>query len=345
MTPIFMWAGGKTKLLSRYAPHLPENFDFYHEPFFGGGAMFTWAYAKNPKAEFFINDINEPIMNIYRSLRDDLPEFLRTMDSFSQTYLSLPPPKQKVKLHGKTVWCDHPAGAKNPVLEKKYKLPGNKYNWHQIHKERPTRRSYFFKVRQSYQENFNSWSTTYESAVLYFLMKTAFNGVWQIGKGHGRFNTPCGLMRHDSCVYDRANLEEWSRALQKCTITSKDFKETMNDVTHGSYVFLDPPYRSASLEKKTFADYGTNLDDAFQEKVIDFFKQSCDNGSYSLLSNRDWNDNFFESRAGRHKIEYFDITYTVGAKKKDSDNKHQATKAREILMIGHPAVPRFEGNK
>ena len=43
MKPLFMWAGGKTKLLDTFAEHLPENFDTYIEPFFGGGAVFTWA--------------------------------------------------------------------------------------------------------------------------------------------------------------------------------------------------------------------------------------------------------------------------------------------------------------
>ena len=79
MTPLFMWAGGKTKLLEHYAPFLPESFDSYHEPFFGGGAMFTWAYEKNPDANFFINDINEHIIGIYQAIRDDLPTFTATI--------------------------------------------------------------------------------------------------------------------------------------------------------------------------------------------------------------------------------------------------------------------------
>ena len=45
MKPLFMWAGGKKKLLKKYEPHLPQDFDTYVEPFLGGGAMFIWAYT------------------------------------------------------------------------------------------------------------------------------------------------------------------------------------------------------------------------------------------------------------------------------------------------------------
>ena len=37
---LFMWAGGKRKLLKHYAPYMPNSVDSYCEPFFGGGAMY-----------------------------------------------------------------------------------------------------------------------------------------------------------------------------------------------------------------------------------------------------------------------------------------------------------------
>ncbi len=122
---------------------------------------------------------------------------------------------------------------------------------------------------------------------------------------------------------------------QNSVITSVDFQDTLKNIGPNSFTFLDPPYRSASEAKKTYADYGTELGDYFQNKVVDFLNESRDNESYTLLSNRDWGDNFFEKRAGDNKIEYFDVTYTVGRKKKEADG-HSATKAREILMIGQP---------
>jgi len=335
MKPLFMWAGGKSKLISHYEPFLPENFDSYHEPFFGGGAMFIWAYNKNPNAKFYINDVNPHIVEIYKAIRDDVELFCDIMDKFEKAYLSLDPPTEKKKINNKTVWAPHPTGAKDAELEKKYKQ-GNKHDWDEIFNIKPTRRSFFFKVRKDYQENYSEWGSTKEAAILYFLMKTAFNGVWQVSKGkdsHGRFNTPCGLMRQTTSIYDKSNVMQWHKALQGATITSLDFKDTFNNVDKNSYTFLDPPYRSASSEEKTYADYGTNLEDDFQETVIDFFMKAKQAGSYVLLSNRDWGDGFFEDRSDGNKVEYFDVTYTVGRKKKDESGQHSATKAREILMV------------
>ena len=83
-----MWAGGKTRLLKHYKSHLPTTFKKYHEPFFGGGAMFLWAYKENPKASFYINDINEHIMGIYTAIKDDCERFCALMDKFQNIIFS-----------------------------------------------------------------------------------------------------------------------------------------------------------------------------------------------------------------------------------------------------------------
>lgn len=38
--PFVRWAGGKTRLLPRILPYVPDSFENYFEPFLGGGAMF-----------------------------------------------------------------------------------------------------------------------------------------------------------------------------------------------------------------------------------------------------------------------------------------------------------------
>ena len=341
MKPLFMWAGGKTKLLEKYEPFLPEKFSVYHEPFFGGGAMFTWAYKKNPNAEFMINDVNPHIIQIYRTIKDDPKTFCSAVDNLQDIYLGLPAPTKKMIEKNektgkkKTLWVSNPAGAPDKELEKSFKK-GNTHDWEKIYDQKQTRRTFFFHVRQKYQEHKSYWHPSQEAAVLYFLMKTGFNGVWQLSKKNGKFNTPCGLMRHVDSIYDKENVMEWHTALKRSTITNLSFQDTLSSIGQNSFTFLDPPYRSASETEKTFADYGTELGDKFQEEVIDFFNKARHNGSYTFLSNRDWGDGFFEKRVGNNKIEYFDVTYTVGRKKKEADG-HSATKAREILMIGEPS--------
>ena len=331
MKPLFMWAGGKTKLLDTFAEHLPESFDTYIEPFFGGGAMFTWAHSKNPDAKFVINDINPYIMEIYRTIKNDLQQFYNILDDLEAKYIALAPPTYKkiVYLDGKkkTKWVPHEDGKPDKDLEKSHKLKGNTYDWDSISRLRPSRRTFFFKARALYQENLHNWSVTRRSAYLYFLMKTAFNGVWQAKAGTDIFNTPCGLMRQKDAIYDKDHVLLWNKALQKATILVGDFQQALSHASGNAFVYLDPPYRGG------FADYNTKKDDDFQELVIKFFENCKSRGSYCLLSNRDLGDSFFLSRKGTNKLVYFDVTYTVGRKKKTEDGGHEATKAREILMI------------
>ena len=85
-----MWAGGKSKVLKDIEPHLPKQFSTYVEPFFGGGAMFIWAYKKNPEATFIINDVNHYIMEIYSNIKNDIAH----MDRDWETQMNMtPPPK------------------------------------------------------------------------------------------------------------------------------------------------------------------------------------------------------------------------------------------------------------
>jgi len=284
--PLFMWAGGKTRLIKKYKEKeiLPDSFDKYVEPFVGAGAMFIWAYEKNPNAKFVLNDSNESIMGIYKAIKKDTEEFMRNMDSLSDAYLPL---------------------------------------------SRENRKAFYYELRRQHAYEYSAWSATQEAATLYFLMKTGFNGIWQINKNtNGRFGTPSGLLNQKDKVYDKDNLLKWSEALKRCKLMTGDFQETLSEATSDSYIFLDPPYRGS------FTQYGVDFDDDLQESVIKFLNDLTDAGAYAMMSNRDVGDGFFEARQGSNKIVYFDVTYTAGRRKKNADGTHSAKKAREILMIG-----------
>ena len=284
MKPLFMWAGGKTKMIKKYGDILPESFDSYVEPFLGAGAMFVWAYKKNPDATFVLNDYNESIMAIYEAVKNDVEYFMQRINDLSAKYLPL---------------------------------------------EKADRKSFYYALRQEHAFDYDKWTRTEEAASLYFLMKTGFNGIWQINKNtDGRFGTPSGLLNQKDKVYDKDNVMEWHTALQGCTLMTGDFAQTLDKVESGSYVFLDPPYRGS------FTQYGVDFDDEMQNRVIDYLNKSASKGALTLMSNRDVGDGFFEERQSNNKLVYFDVTYTAGRRKKNEDGKHEAKKAREVLMIG-----------
>ena len=135
MKPLFMWAGGKTRLIKKYKEILPDSFDHYVEPFLGAGAMFIWAYTQNPNATFVLNDANESIMAIYAAVKDDCSAFMARLDTLSAQYLPL---------------------------------------------EKAARKVFYYELRREHAFDYQKWSSTEEAATLYFLMKTGFNGIWQI---------------------------------------------------------------------------------------------------------------------------------------------------------------------
>ncbi len=328
MKPLFIWAGGKNKLLKSYTERLPKSFEKYSEPFMGGGAMFIWAYNQNPNAQFYLNDLNEHIMGVYSAIKEDPHKFMEIVDGLCDEYLSLPKGK---------IYKD---------LEKQNK-ENNIVDWKVLYDKHPSKRHYYFMKRNEYQLDYEKWTPMEEAANLYFLMKTGFNGIWQtknwtrkkdvpekIKKAIGRFNTPCGLLNQGlnektgkfKKIYNKEDVLAWHHALQNCTLTSRDFKDTLEFVNKDSYVFLDPPYRGS------FTQYGVDFDDRLQESVLEYFNDSKAMGAHVLFSNRDIGDNFWEERLGNNKMIYIDVTYTAGRRKK-TENGYEAKKAREILMF------------
>ena len=281
MKPLFMWAGGKNKMLKKYASHLPQSFDKYIEPFFGAGAMFVWAYQQNPAATFIINDLNKDIVGIYKAIKNSPDPFIMKLDELSAEYLPL---------------------------------------------EKEERKKYFYKLRNENAYDYEKWNEAKQAAVLYFLMKTAFNGIWQINKNtNGRFGTPSGLLNQKDKVYDKSNVLEWHEALKHCIVLSDDFTIVKPMIDDKTFLFMDPPYRGS------FTQYGVDFNDDEQRRAIKLLEHCQSAAGYGLLSNRDVGDGFFKQETKDMQIVEFDVTYTAGRRKKTEDG-FKAKKAKEVLI-------------
>ena len=66
--PILKWAGGKTQLLDHLLPKIPQEYNKYIEPFFGGGALF---FALKPNNSI-IADSNTELIKLYRVIAKDV---------------------------------------------------------------------------------------------------------------------------------------------------------------------------------------------------------------------------------------------------------------------------------
>jgi DNA adenine methylase len=275
MKPLFIWAGGKTKVLKHYAPFMPTAFETYYEPFFGGGAMFVHVMNTYQPKNVVINDINSDVVNIYKAIKTDLTEFQQRLDSLESQYLSL---------------------------------------------SKDDRKKFYFDTRHLHAWNYQEWSPTFEAATLYFLMKTGFNGIYQLNKNtNGRYGTPAGLLNQKDKVYDRDVLNWWHNALQNVTIKSGDWKDVVENDPNG-FFFFDPPYRDS------FADYGNGFGDEALTSLLDF----ADAQNLVFVANRA-DDDWFDDQSRSMQVHYFNITYTAGRRKKTEDG-FAAKKAREILL-------------
>lgn len=92
--PFLKWAGGKTQLINEIKPLLPAEFNSgkhtYIEPFVGSGAVLFWVinnYANVTK--IVINDINEDLINTYKTIASDVTKLIEFLDTFQDEYHSL----------------------------------------------------------------------------------------------------------------------------------------------------------------------------------------------------------------------------------------------------------------
>lgn len=286
MKPLYMWAGGKNKMIPKYlkSPGIPyQGYDTFVEPFFGGGAMMIHI-AENALSvkRFILNDINTEIVGLYKAIKDDVKYFIEICDEISAGYLLL---------------------------------------------SREDRKELYYKIRKIYIQDHPDWTPTQESAILYFLMKTAFNGIWQSTiEAKGKFCTPCGLLNQKDKVYDKNNVLEWNKFLQKVDIYSGDWKECVNNIEGKSFYFMDPPYRGS------FTQYAQEFGDDKHQELIEFCKESDAKGHFVMYCNRDINDNFYNNK-GNLSFESYPITYTAGRRATEKDGKRTAKSATEILLF------------
>jgi len=99
LKPLFMWAGGKTKMIPKYEERLglPYGFSYYVEPFFGGGAMFCVLYNRGllDGKMVRINDLNSEVIKLYRTIRDDCEGLIYVLKQIEGRYLKMNYEKRK----------------------------------------------------------------------------------------------------------------------------------------------------------------------------------------------------------------------------------------------------------
>ena len=81
--PFIRWVGGKSRLLPRILPHVPEKIANYYEPFLGGGAVFL-ACAPRVVGRSYVADLNEHLIAAWIAMRDHHAELRPLLDFYQE---------------------------------------------------------------------------------------------------------------------------------------------------------------------------------------------------------------------------------------------------------------------
>ena len=102
--PFLKWAGGKTQLINDIERALPrditqKNFT-YIEPFVGSGAVLFWMLNNFPNLKkAVINDINEDLINTYKTIANNPKELISILEVLQNQYHALEENEENKKLY------------------------------------------------------------------------------------------------------------------------------------------------------------------------------------------------------------------------------------------------------
>ena len=209
------YTGGKYKLLPQLLPLFPKTYGKFFD-LFAGGATVALNLAQTNKdntKSYVINDIESTVIDFYRYLAnvEDIEAFIEKVEQ-AITHYGL----SNTKLHGYAHYgMDSSSGL-------------GKYN-----KEK------FLTLRTDYNQK---KQTKFDIQILFYLLVVfGFNNQIRFNS-KGEYNLPVGKRDFNHSMAQK--LKEFHALLKKYSFTlqNKDFRQTINDVKSGDFVYADPPY-------------------------------------------------------------------------------------------------------
>ena len=207
-----------------------------------------------------------------------------------------------------------------------------KYQSEYVPLETEDRKFYYMAKRDRFNDlkvNGNESENIEKAALMIFLNKTCFNGLFRVNK-KGFFNVPMGAYKKP-IICDEKNLRTVSEKLQNVKIICGDYRKSAEFIDKHTFVYFDPPYRPLS-ETASFTAYTENIfNDEEQIKLAEFVDSMHKKGAKIVVSNSDpknsnTEDDFFEKIYSACKIE------RVEAKRVINCNSEARGKIKELLI-------------
>jgi len=245
--PILKWAGGKGQLLDELHTRFPDSYDRYHEPFFGGGALF---FDLEP-TDGTINDTNPRLVNFYRHVRDNPERLIARCREFDD-------PESK---------------------------PDENLDYSETNHTGKEIKNYYYQQRARFNKRpyGDEFDELEEAALLLYLNRTCFNGLYR-ENGSGGFNVPIGRYANPDWV--RAEqVRQASELLEQVEIYNDDFEYILDVAAEGNLVYCDPPYEPMS-STAYFTDYSAEgFGKADQKRLLETAEKLDRRGVSVILSN------------------------------------------------------------
>ncbi len=198
--------------------------------------------------------------------------------------------------------------------------------------EADRRRAYYMQKRERFNDlkiNGNENINIEKAALMIFLNKTCFNGLFRVNK-KGLFNVPMGAYKKP-LICDENNLRAVSEKLQRVTIVCGDYRKSADFIDENTFVYFDPPYRPIT-DTASFTAYTENLfNDEEQIKLAEFVEKMHKKGAKVVISNSDpknsnAEDDFFDNIYSSHKIKRVEATRMINC------NSEARGKSKELLI-------------
>lgn len=207
-----------------------------------------------------------------------------------------------------------------------------KYQSEYVPLETENRKSYYMAKRNRFNDlkvNGNEDENIEKAALMIFLNKTCFNGLFRVNK-RGLFNVPMGSYKNP-LICDEKNLRAVSKKLQNVKILCGDYKKSAEFIDEHTFVYFDPPYRPIT-ETASFTAYTENLfNDEEQIGLARFVDCMHKKGAKIVVSNSDpknsnKEDDFFDKIYSAHKIKRVEATRMINC------NSEARGKIKELLI-------------
>lgn len=235
MKPIIKYRGGKSKEIKYILNHIPENFERYIEPFFGGGALYF--YLEPQRA--IINDINTKLIDFYKNVKEDFLTLKKELKLLQEEYEANQEKYEKLKILNPEIRVEN----KNEEL--------------------------YYKIREMF--NYAEKSDFLHGTTYFFINKTAYSGMIRYNK-KGEYNVPFGRYKNfNTDLIDQKHYE----LLKNSEIYNCDFSKIFEMAGENDFIFLDPPYDCVFSEygNEVFSgDFGEN---EHRRLAKEFEKSKC----------------------------------------------------------------------